>query len=59
MALDQFWEQKLERGREEVSWAQVLELLVVNRLIDPAVNSGCTGNGSIRAPWMCCWAKMG
>lgn len=33
--LDQFWEQKLERGREEVSWAQVLELLVVNRLIDP------------------------
>ena len=35
LALDQFWEQKLERGREEVSWAQVLQLLVVNRLIDP------------------------
>lgn len=35
LKLDQFWEQKLERGREEVSWAQVLELLVVNRLIDP------------------------
>jgi transposase len=35
LALDQFWEQKLERGREEVSWAQVLELLVINRLIDP------------------------
>lgn len=35
LELDQFWEQKLERGREEVSWAQVLELLVVNRLIDP------------------------
>ena len=35
LARDQFWEQKLERGREEVSWAQVLELLVVNRLIDP------------------------
>lgn len=33
--LDRFWEEKLERGREEVSWAQVLELLVVNRLIDP------------------------
>jgi transposase len=31
---ERFWEQKLERGREEVSWAQVLELLVVNRLID-------------------------
>ena len=25
----------MERGREEVSWAQVLQLLVVNRLIDP------------------------
>jgi transposase len=35
LELDQFWEQKLERGREQVSWAQVLELLVVNRLIDP------------------------
>lgn len=35
LELNQFWEEKLERGREEVSWAQVLELLVVNRLIDP------------------------
>jgi len=35
LELDRFWEEKLERGREEVSWAQVLQLLVVNRLIDP------------------------
>jgi len=35
LELDRFWEQKLPRGRESVSWAQVLELLVVNRLIDP------------------------
>lgn len=35
LELDRFWEQKLERGREQVSWTQVLELLVVNRLIDP------------------------
>jgi len=35
LELDRFWEQKLERGREEVSWAQVLELLVTNRLIEP------------------------
>ena len=35
LELDRFWEGKLERGREEVSWAQVLQLLVVNRLIDP------------------------
>ena len=35
LELDRFWEQKLLRGRESVSWAQVLQLLVVNRLIDP------------------------
>jgi transposase len=35
LELDRFWEQKLPRGRESVSWSQVLELLVVNRLIDP------------------------
>jgi transposase len=35
LELDRFWEQKLPRGREDVSWPQVLELLVVNRLIDP------------------------
>jgi transposase len=35
LELDRFWEEKLGRGREEVSWAQVLQLLVVNRLIDP------------------------
>ncbi len=35
LELDHFWEQKLPKGRESVGWAQVLELLVVNRLIDP------------------------
>lgn len=35
LELDRFWEQKLPRGRESVGWAQVVELLVVNRLIDP------------------------
>src|SRR5215813_2520259 len=35
LELDRFWEEKLERGREEVSWAQVLQLLVVNRLRAP------------------------
>jgi transposase len=35
LELDRFWEQKLPRGREDVGWPQVLELLVVNRLIDP------------------------
>lgn len=35
LQLDHFWEGKLPPGRESVGWAQVLELLVVNRLIDP------------------------
>lgn len=33
--LDKFWNEKLPRGRETVAWEQVLQLLVVNRLIDP------------------------
>jgi transposase len=35
LQLDRFWSGKLPQGREGVAWPQVLELLVVNRLIDP------------------------
>ena len=37
LRLDEFWEAKLAEKvkRETVSWAKVLQLLVVNRLIDP------------------------
>jgi len=35
LQLDRFWSEKLPKGRESVAWAQVLELLVVNPLIDP------------------------
>jgi hypothetical protein len=35
LRLDRFWAEKLPEGRETVAWGQVLELLVVNRLIDP------------------------
>ena len=35
LELDHFWQRHLPPGREEVGWPQVLELLVVNRLIDP------------------------
>ena len=35
LELDRFWERKLPRGREGVAWSKVLELLVVNRLIEP------------------------
>ena len=35
LGLDRFWQARLPRGRESVPWPQVLELLAVNRLIDP------------------------
>jgi hypothetical protein len=35
MQLDRFWSEKLPQGREDEAWPQVLELLVVNRLIEP------------------------
>jgi transposase len=35
LELDRFWQQRLPDGRETVSWEKVLQLLVVNRLIDP------------------------
>ncbi|HEY6370986.1 MAG TPA: IS1634 family transposase [Candidatus Sulfotelmatobacter sp.] len=35
LQLDRFWLGKLPQGREDVAWPQVLELLVVNRLIEP------------------------
>jgi hypothetical protein len=33
--LDRFWVARLPVGREAVEWSKVLQLLVVNRLIDP------------------------
>jgi transposase len=35
LQLDGFWQQRLPDGREAVSWEKVLQLLVVNRWIDP------------------------
>src|SRR3970040_922049 len=35
LGLDEFWRQRLPQGREGVSWAKVLQLLVVNRLLEP------------------------
>ena len=35
LGLDEFWQQRLPKGREAVSWEKVLRLLVVNRLLDP------------------------
>jgi hypothetical protein len=35
LGLDSFWRQRLPEGRETVSWEKVLQLLVVNRLLEP------------------------
>ena len=35
LGLDEFWRQRLPEAREEVRWEKVLELLVVNRLVEP------------------------
>ena len=35
LGLEEFWRDRLEQGREAVRWDKVLQLLVVNRLIDP------------------------
>jgi hypothetical protein len=35
LELDRFWEPRLPQGRETVPWGKVLQLLVINRLIDP------------------------
>jgi transposase len=35
LKLEEFWQNQLPEGREEVPWEKVLRLLVVNRLLDP------------------------
>ena len=35
LGLGEFWQERLGKGREEVPWAKVLELLVVSRLVAP------------------------
>ena len=35
LGLQEFWDARLAGSREEVAWEKVLQLLVVNRLLDP------------------------
>lgn len=35
LGLVEFWQERLPEGREAISWEKVLQLLVVNRLIEP------------------------
>ncbi len=36
LGLDEFWRARLPEGREAVSWAKVVQLLVTNHLLDPS-----------------------
>jgi hypothetical protein len=46
LGLDEFSQQRLPEGRETVSWEKALQLLTVNRLLDPGSDSACIGNGT-------------
>ena len=35
LGLEEFWQEHFPEGRESISWEKVLQLLVVNRLIEP------------------------
>ena len=35
LGMTSFWEDRLPRGREEVPWTKVLQLLVVNQMVEP------------------------
>jgi transposase len=35
LGLEEFWQERLSEGREAIGWEKVLQLLVVNRLIEP------------------------
>jgi len=35
LGLDGFWQERLPEGREAIGWDKVLQLLVINRLIEP------------------------
>ena len=35
LGLDEFWQERMPEGREAISWEKVLQLLVINRLIEP------------------------
>jgi len=45
LGLSEFWEEHLSKGREEVPWAKVLELLVVSRLVAPGSEFGLHRQG--------------
>jgi transposase len=35
LGLDRFWQERIPEGRETIGWDKVLQLLVINRLIEP------------------------
>lgn len=45
LGLSGFWRGRLAKGREEVAWAKVLQLLAVSRLVSPGTKFGLHRQG--------------
>ena len=58
LGLEAFWEARLGEGREEVPWAQVLELLVVSRLVAPGSEFRLHRQGFDQSAWGICWEPV-
>jgi hypothetical protein len=54
LGLHEFWDARLAGSREDVSWEKVLQLLVVNRLLDPGRAVGVDySHFLVAAPRLC------
>src|SRR6185437_9820142 len=58
LGLDSFWQDRLPDGREAISWEKVLQLLVVNRLIDPGSELRVHRHWFWPAQWTSYWASI-
>ena len=64
LRLDEFWEKALPPSREGTNWLNILKTLASYQLISPAPgprpggSGDCIGNGSSRARWATCSARI-
>jgi hypothetical protein len=58
LGLDQFWDTRLAGSREEVAWEKVLQLLVVNRLLDPGSEFRVHRQWYLSTAWMHWWERI-
>jgi hypothetical protein len=54
LGLHEFWDARLIGAREDVPWEKVLQLLVVNRLLDPGSEFRVHRQWYLTTPWMRC-----